>query len=163
VSAEVQQLFRQHYLGLVRLAMRLVGDVETAEDLVQDVFAALPRRFPTSAADPLAYLRSAVVNRSRSTLRRRKVARAFWSHEAVDEAVEPAEQASIRKSEREEMLRAINALPRRQREVIVLRYYEDLPVNEIAEVLKVSPGSVSSALNRAHAALSSVRETVHAN
>jgi RNA polymerase sigma factor (sigma-70 family) len=61
------------------------------------------------------------------------------------------------------MLRAINRLPRRQREVIVLRFYEDLPVSEIATVLKVSPGSVSSALNRALAALSSIEETVHAH
>lgn len=163
MSADVQQLFRQHYLALVRLAMRLVDDQETAEDLVQDVFASLPRRFPASAADPLGYLRSAVVNRSRSALRRRKVARAFWSQRPLEVAAEPAEQSTLRRAEREQMLRAISRLPRRQREVIVLRFYEDLPVSEIATVLKASPGSVSSALNRALAALSSIEETVHAH
>jgi RNA polymerase sigma-70 factor (sigma-E family) len=163
VSAEVQQLFRQHYLALVRLALRLVDDQETAEDVVQDVFASLPRRFPSSTPEPLAYLRSAVVNRSRSALRRRKVARAFWSRHPVEETAEPAEQPTLRNAEREQMLSAIGRLPRRQREVVVLRFYEDLPVGEIATVLKTSPGSVSSALNRALAALSSMKETVHAH
>ena len=161
MSADVQQLFRQHYLGLVRLAMRLVDDQETAEDLVQDVFAALPRRFPSSVDEPLGYLRAAVVNRSRSALRRRKVARAFWAQHTVEDAAEPAEHPTLRSADRAEMLQAISRLPRRQREVIVLRYYEDLPVGEIARVLKASPGSVSSALNRAIAALSSIKETAH--
>lgn len=56
------------------------------------------------------------------------------------------------------MLAAIAGLPRRQREVVVLRYYEDLPVAEIAAVLGTSPGAVSSALNRAHAALAPILE-----
>jgi RNA polymerase sigma factor (sigma-70 family) len=163
VSVEIQQLFGQHYLALVRLAMRLVDDQETAEDLVQDVFASLPRRFPATTTDPFAYLRAAVVNRSRSALRRRMVARAFWSHQVVEEVGEPAEQSTIRHAEREQLLQAISRLPRRQREVVVLRFYEDLPVGEIATVLKASPGSVSSALNRALAALSSMKETVHAH
>jgi RNA polymerase sigma-70 factor (sigma-E family) len=161
VSADVQQLFRQHYLGLVRLAMRLVDDQESAEDLVQDVFAALPRRFPDSVDEPLGYLRAAVVNRSRSALRRRMVARAFWSRHQVEDTVEAAERSTMRSADRVEMLQAIGRLPRRQREVIVLRYYEDLPVGEIASVLKTSPGAVSSALNRALAALSSNKETAH--
>jgi RNA polymerase sigma-70 factor (sigma-E family) len=163
LSAEVQQLFRQHYLGLVRLAMRLVDDQETAEDLVQDVFAALPRDFPSASEAPLGYLRSAVINRSRSALRRRKVARAFWSNHVIEETAEQPEQSTMQHAEREQMLKAIKQLPRRQREVVVLRYYADLPVGEIAEVLKASPGSVSSALNRALTALSSIKETVHAH
>ena len=145
---DVPELFRLHYLGLVRLAMRLVDDQDSAEDVVQDVFAALARR-PGSIDDPLAYLRGAVVNRSRSALRRRRVTRLVLAGRRPDEPAEPADASSIRTAERERMLQAIGALPRRQREVIVLRYYEDLAVAEIARALQVSPGAVSSALDRA--------------
>lgn len=154
---EVQELFRQHYLALVRLAIRLVDDQDTAEDLVQDVFAALARR-PAPVDDPHAYLRGAVLNRARSVLRRRRVARVFAATRTVRPDDEPADATSLRGAERSRMLAAIAGLPRRQREVVVLRYYEDLPVAEIAAVLGTSPGAVSSALNRAHAALASILE-----
>lgn len=154
---EVQELFRQHYLALVRLAIRLVDDQDTAEDLVQDVFAALARR-PVPMGDSYAYLLAAVLNRARSVLRRRRVARAFAVTRRVRSDEEPADAASLRGAERSRMLAAIAGLPRRQREVVVLRYYEDLPVAEIAAALGTSPGAVSSALNRAHAALAPILE-----
>lgn len=162
MSGAVQELFRLHYLALVRLAMRFVDDQESAEDLVQDVFLGLTRR-PAPADDPHRYLRSAVVNRSRSVLRRRKIARAFLARGGSHSSVEAADEPSIRADERTRMLDAIAQLPRRQREVIVLRYYEDLSVAEIAATLRVSPGAVSSALNRALAALAMTTERAHVN
>jgi DNA-directed RNA polymerase specialized sigma24 family protein len=78
VTSDVPDLFRRHYLALVRLAMRLVDDQDTAEDLVQDVFLGLSRR-QVAMDDEYAYLRGAVLNRSRSALRRRRVASARWS------------------------------------------------------------------------------------
>lgn len=157
----VQELFQLHYLGLVRLAMRFVDDQETAEDLVQDVFVGLARRqIPTE--DPHHYLRRAVVNRSRSVLRRRKIARAFLARGEPDWVAEAADEASVREDARTRMLRAIAALPLRQREAVVLRYYEDLSVTEIAATLNVSPGAVSSALNRALSTLSLTTEHSHA-
>lgn len=157
----VQELFRLHYLGLVRLAMRFVGDQETAEDLVQDVFLGLARR-STPTEDPQHYLRRAVVNRSRSALRRRKIARAFLARGEPGSIAEAADEATVRDDARTHMLRAIAALPLRQREAVVLRYYEDLSVTEIAATLNVSPGAVSSALNRALATLSLTTEHSHA-
>lgn len=157
----VQELFQLHYLALVRLAMRLVDDQETAEDLVQDVFLGLARR-PMPTGDPHHYLRRAVVNRSRSVLRRRKIARAFLARAESDLVAEAADEASVRGDIRAHMLRAIAALPPRQREAVVLRYYEDLSVTEIAATLHVSPGAVSSALNRALATLSLTTEHSHA-
>lgn len=156
----VPELFQVHYLGLVRLAMRLVDDQETAEDLVQDVFLGLTRR-STDTDDPHRYLRTAVVNRSRSVLRRRKIARAFVARGAPEGRVEAADEASMRADERAQMLAAIAVLPRRQREVVVLRYYEQLSVSEIAATLRVSPGAVSSALDRALATLSMTTEHFH--
>ena len=160
MSESVPALFRAHYLGLVRLAMRLVDDQDSAEDVVQDVFAALARR-RIAMADPSAYLRGAVVNRCRSALRRRRVARLFLATtagDAVRTVDESADAPALRSDGRSAMLAAISRLPRRQREAVVLRYYEDLPVADIARALGVSAGAVSTALNRAHAALAAVLE-----
>src|SRR5579875_1785000 len=155
-TAALDELFARHYLGLVRLAVHLVDDRESAEDVVQDVFAALdPDRLP---ADPDRYLRTAVVNRSRSALRRRRVARTFAGRPGRLELAEPADAASLRTAERERTIAAIAALPRRQREAVVLRYYEDLPVADIAVVLGISAGSVSSALHRALTTLATTLE-----
>lgn len=151
-ATDVPALFETHYLALVRLAMRLVDDQDTAEDLVQDVFAALPAHVD----DPPRYLRTAVVNRARSALRRRKVVRAFLARGQRVADMESADTPSLQRAEREQMLAAIARLPQRQREVVVLRYYEDLGVAEIASVLNTSPGSVSSALSRAMTALAAV-------
>jgi RNA polymerase sigma factor (sigma-70 family) len=151
-TVDVPALFEKHYLALVRLAMRLVDDQESAEDLVQDVFAALPAQVD----DPHRYLRTAVVNRARSALRHRRVVRAFWARGHRVEDTDGADVPSLQRAERDRMLAAIARLPQRQREVVVLRYYEDLGVAEIAAVLDTSPGSVSSALNRAMSALAAM-------
>lgn len=153
MSDDAGDLFADHYLSLVRLAVRLVNDQQTAEDVVQDVFAAFAHRRRDDIADPLAYLRRAVVNGCRSSIRRRGIARAFWSRSVTLEATEPADAGALRSVERERMLAAIRRLPARQREVIVLRFYEDLAVADIAAVLGVSAGAISSALNRALSAL----------
>ena len=148
----VNELFRLHYLALVRLAMRLVDDQETAEDLVQDVFVGLAHsRKPL--AEPEHYLRRAVVNRCRSVLRRRRVAQAFQARRRPAEFAAGSDEETQRRGERQRVLAAVADLPARQRQVIVLRYYEDLSVGQIADVLNISPGAVSSALNRALAGL----------
>ncbi|HZC71696.1 MAG TPA: sigma-70 family RNA polymerase sigma factor [Jatrophihabitans sp.] len=153
----VSQLFQQHYLGLVRLAMRLVDDQETAEDLVQDVFLGLAGH-EGAVTEPERYLRHAVVNRCRSALRRRRVARLFLAGRRPDEPATGLDEVAERDADRQHILRAISRLPTRQREVVVLRYYEDLSVAQIASILNISPGAVSSALNRALAALAPIVE-----
>jgi RNA polymerase sigma factor (sigma-70 family) len=139
----LDELFAAHYVALVRLAVNLVDDQDSAEDVVQDVFAALD---PSRIDDPVRYLRTAVVNRSRSVLRRRRTARAFAARTA---RVELIEDGAVRTAERASMLAAIDALPQRQREAVVLRYYQDLPVAEIARTLDTTPSAISSALSRA--------------
>ncbi|MGH8960018.1 MAG: sigma-70 family RNA polymerase sigma factor, partial [Jatrophihabitantaceae bacterium] len=109
------------------------------------------------------YLRTAVLNRSRSALRRRKVARMFWSARPDQLAGESADGPALRVAERTRMLAVIALLPQRQREVVVLRYYEDLPVTAIAGLLGISAGAVSSALNRAMATLASTTEDPDGN
>ncbi len=155
VDADVQGLFRTHYLGLVRLAVQLVDDQDSAEDVVQDVFAAL-QTHPRCLEDPLRYLRTAVVNRSRSVLRHRRVVRRLIGDR--EREVEAADATSLRRAERVRVLGAVSRLPRRQREVVVLRYYEHLSVGEIGVVLGISPGAVSSSLTRALATLTELLE-----
>jgi RNA polymerase sigma factor (sigma-70 family) len=153
-DADWTALYDEHYLRLVRLALNLVDDLDSAEDVVQDVFAAAQRKPPP--AEPLAYLRTAVVNRARSLLRRRRVVRAFGAHAHVVELADAADEDVLRAERRTTLLTAIAALPTRQKEVVVLRYYEDLRVAEIATTLGISAAAVSTSLARALDALKEI-------
>jgi RNA polymerase sigma-70 factor (sigma-E family) len=151
----VERLFRSSRLHMVRLALLLVDDKETAEDVVQDAFAALHRRWSsiTTPDAAIGYLRASVVNGSRSVLRRRRVARAHIWPEAEGRNTEAAESGALRAEEHGEVLAALRRLPRRQREVIVLRYWAELPEAEIAAALGISIGSVKSSASRGREAL----------
>jgi RNA polymerase sigma-70 factor (sigma-E family) len=149
-------LYRSHALGLVRLALVLVGDRTTAEDVVQDSFLGLFRGW-SRLRDPdraLSYLRASVVNGCRSVRRARRTA---WlraeRHQPPDAPVWSAEAAAMASEEQREVLAAVARLPRRQREVLALRYYAGLGDSEIASVLRVSRGTVSSTASRGLAAL----------
>lgn len=150
-SPDAAAMFLVHYLDLVRLARLLLDDRETAEDIVQDVFAAMQsrwRKLPDESA-ALRYLRASVVNRSRSALRRRIVQRRHDWQPTVRPPAVAAEEAALARLEHAAIRAAVAALPRRQREVIVLRYFQNLSVAETATVLKVSPGAVKSSASRA--------------
>jgi RNA polymerase sigma-70 factor (sigma-E family) len=154
-AGSVAALFRDHHGELVRLALLMVGDLPTAEDVVQDVYASLHRRRRKTEA-LLPYVRAAVLNGCRSVLRRRGIARrAGVLHRAGihDEALASAESEAILSEDRREVLAALARLPRRRREVLVLRYYLGLSEAEIAAVLGISPGTVKSTAARALAAL----------
>ncbi|WP_151083793.1 RNA polymerase sigma factor [Nocardioides cynanchi] len=142
-------LYVAHRLALVRLAMLLVDDRASAEDVVQDAFAGLAGqrgglRDPDAA---LAYLRKAVVNRSRSALRRRRTARGYAPPRSI-ELARPDERAVLAEEHRE-ILAAVDRLAPRQREVLVLRYWSGLTEAEIAEALGISRGAVKSTASRA--------------
>jgi RNA polymerase sigma-70 factor (sigma-E family) len=156
--ADLTVLFMRRHTELVRLALLLVGDQATAEDVVQDVFARLHARRAEGPAgeDPLPYIRAAVLNGCRSQLRRRAVVRRFAGTQGpLFEQVtqDSAEQEMIRSQERARVLAALAALPVRRREVLVLRYYVGLSEAEIARVLGISPGTVKSTAARGLAAL----------
>ena len=154
----VAALFREHHGGLVRLALLMVGDLATAEDVVQDVYASLHTRRSQIAASGavLPYVRAAVLNGCRSVLRRRGIAwRAGMMQRASarDDAFPSAESEVILSEDRRQVLAVLARLPRRRREVLVLRYYLGLSEAEIAAVLGISPGTVKSTAARALAAL----------
>ena len=150
----VTGLFRAHGLSLIRLAMLLIGDQATAEDVVQDAFLGFYRARPKlrDQDKALSYLRASVVNGCRSVQRAR--GRARPRHVEHDPPVWSAESAVIAEHDRREVLAAVARLPARAREVLALRYYLDLSYDEIAVILGVSRGTVSSTISRALAALS---------
>jgi RNA polymerase sigma-70 factor (sigma-E family) len=150
-------VFRAHHAELVRLAVLLLGDRPSAEDAVQDVFARLCVRDLLPAGDgAVAYVRAAVLNRCRSTLRRRALARRVGRGSEFpgrDSIQRSAEHEAILAEERRQVLAALGRLPRRRREVLVLRYCLGLPEAEIAQVLGIRPGTVKSTAARGLAAL----------
>ncbi|MDT4941642.1 MAG: hypothetical protein QOJ34_1731 [Pseudonocardiales bacterium] len=157
-DAAVAALFSAHRLHLVRLALLLVDDRETAEDVVQDAFAALHRRWG-SIAEPAAavgYLRTSVVNGSRLVLRRRRTARAYTWPDIDRQPGDGADAGVLVTEEHREVLRALRTLPSRQREVIVLRYWADLPEAQISAMLGISVGAVKSSASRGRDALAAI-------
>jgi RNA polymerase sigma factor (sigma-70 family) len=156
---ELVDLFRQHHAALVRLAALLVHDLPTAEDVIQDVFAAIQSRPAGTGLErggELTYLRVCVINRCRSVHRRR----ALWRRVAgsrsftdLDTAQASAEDEVIKAEERRQVLSALAALPARRQEVLVLRYYLGLSEAQIASTLGISRGTVKSTAARGIAAL----------
>jgi RNA polymerase sigma factor (sigma-70 family) len=148
---DVAVIFRQYHADLVRLALLLVGDRGSAEDVVQDVFTRLcARGRGLEQGSALAYVRTAVVNGCRSVLRRRALARRVAVTRAAlgRDMQESAEDAAILAEDRRRVLAALAALPGRRREVLVLRFYLGLPVAEVAAMLGISPGAVRSSAAR---------------
>ena len=150
--AEVTQLFRDHHLELVRLAVMMTGNLATAEDVVQDVYERLHRRWPRlSSASGLAYARASVLNGCR-TAHRRAVVRRRYAASLAGQAEFSADTESAA-ADRGALAVALRKLPSRQREVLVLRYYCDLDVAEIAAMLRIGPSAVRSTMSRGLAAL----------
>jgi RNA polymerase sigma-70 factor (sigma-E family) len=137
-------LFQAEYRTLVRLACLLLDDRGAGEEVAQEAFVRLYRSWPR-LRDPQAtpaYLRSTVLNLARSRMRRRLVSR---HQPPPNEYHEPsAETRALLTEERREVLAAVRALPRRQRECLILRYYLELSEAEIAVTLRISAGSVKS-------------------
>jgi RNA polymerase sigma-70 factor (sigma-E family) len=151
--AAVAALFVEHRLALVRLAVVMVGDVQTAEDVVQDAFEKLQAGWHRLRDKDrgLAYARSAVLNGCRNSRRRSAIARKHAAYGDPHDAAQPDAMQAL--ADGAELMAAIRALPRRQREVLVLRFYLDLDVAEVAETLSIGPSSVRSSSARALAQL----------
>ncbi len=149
----VTALFHVHWASLVRLARLLVDDRETAEDVVQDAFAQLHRRWGTlrDRDKALFYLRASVANGARNRLRSRRAARLRTVLAVVPEP--STETTVLEHEEHRSVVAALSGLPWRQRQVLVLRYYADLTEAEIALALGISTGAVKSHASRGIAAI----------
>ena len=158
-TGRLGELYLRHADDSVRLAYLLTGNRALAEDIVQDAFVRLAGRL-VHLRDPgafEAYLRRTVVNLTNSHFRRRRVERAYL--ERARGAIGPqGVQLSDRSFEdREDLWQALMRLSARQRAALVLRFYEDLPERQVAEILRCRPGTVKSLVSRG---LETLREEV---
>ena len=153
VDALVVRLFEQEGQSLVRLARLFVDDRNAAEDLVQEAFIRLARSAhrirDESKAAP--YLRSIVLNLARDSNRRGLVS--LRHHLPVDDRRASTEDEVELQEDQREVIGALRDLPHRQRTALVLRYYEELGIDEIAESMGISRNSVKTHLQRGLAAL----------
>jgi RNA polymerase sigma factor (sigma-70 family) len=141
--AGLEDAYRSHWPGLVRLGHLLTGSRAAGEDLAQEAFVGLLRR-TAPVDDPGAYLRRSVVNAALTARARRAREQRFAAGLREDVVLPP---------EVDETWRALSRLPARQRAVLVLRYYEDLSESDIAAALGCRPGTVKSLASRGLARL----------
>ena len=140
----IEHVYRENRLSLIRLGFLLTGSQHEAEDLVQTAFAAAQHRW-TEIEQPIAYLRQVIVNRAKDGQRR-----AFRAPPSPPESITQI-------TEVDETFAAILRLSETQRAVVVLHFYEDLSLVDIASILDRPASTVRSDLNRA---LTHLRKTV---
>jgi RNA polymerase sigma-70 factor (sigma-E family) len=150
----ITALYEAHAVGLIRLAVVMLGSRQAAEDVVQEAFCGLYRRWGQLAQTDRAlyYVRSSVLNGCRSELRAR-LRHARRTAHALPASVASAEDLALIGEEHREVLAGLRQLPHRQREALILRYFLDLPEPEIARSMGITEGTVKSTTSRALAAL----------
>lgn len=142
-------IYHRDYHRFVRVAEAITGTVEDAQDAVQEGFAsALRERDRFEGRGSLeGWVWQCVINAARMSRRRSTRTTPFG---------EPAETGELAASESEPSVRLVPQLvrlPERQRLVLFLRYFADLPYEAIADALEISPGTVAATLNAAHRSL----------
>ena len=150
-NRQVTALYEAHALSLARMALLILGDSAAAQDVVQDAFLGLFRRWDKLddiGAAP-GYLRTSVLNGCRTLLRQRSRV-PLAEPEAL---LESAETALLQSEEQRAVIAAVRRLPARQREVLVLRYFLDMTEEQAARAMGVSRGTVKSTSFRAVAAM----------
>lgn len=149
VMVRLEALYRREQRDLVRLAHLLLGDGARAEELVQDAFVRLLPHLEGNAS-PGGYLRTIVVNLCRDEQRRAVRARRHLDARPVSAPPPGIPERSTA------VWMALQGLPARQREALSLRFYADLPTDDIARILDVRPATVRSLVHRGLATLKEV-------
>ena len=144
-DAAVAALFEAHYVRLVALSRRMLADPAGAEDVVMDAYVGLYRRWGKvrRPEDAFFYLRASVVNGSRNRLRRVGLAAARLFTQ-LERDMPAADEDMLRRLDHDAAVTALRSISARQRQVLVLRYYEELSETEIANTLGCSVGSVKT-------------------
>jgi RNA polymerase sigma factor (sigma-70 family) len=148
---DLDDIYRSYYTQMVRLAGLLVGHFQAGEEIAQDAFARLAER-RHRVDNPPAYLRATVVNLCRSRIRRAVIHRRYPPPPPT--SVAGPEESFATLVTHESIRAALARLPRRQREVVVLCYYEELSTAQIGSALGISVSAVKTHLRRAMTALS---------
>lgn len=153
MDTDFEEFVRARSSSLMRTAFFLIGDRVEAEDLLQSALLRMSLRWHKARENPDAYVRQVLVNLARDRQRR------FWRRpvEMLTDEVptdrHPQADLSGRIAEQDLVIRALRSLPRRQREVIVLRYLEDLSLEETCGLLGCSQGTVKSQASKGLAKL----------
>jgi RNA polymerase sigma factor (sigma-70 family) len=144
-TASFETIYIERWQSMVRFAALTTGSVDLAEEIVQDAFTQLHRRWEKVDNAP-AYLRVAVASRCTSWVRRQRLERRHRTALVLEHS----------DSRLVELVDAMRVLTPRQRAALVLRYLDDLPEVEIARILECRPGTVKSLLSRGLARLEEV-------
>jgi len=149
-GADFEAFYRAHYARLVGQLVAVVGDVDEAEDVVQEAFARASLHWSRVRGyhAPDAWVRRVALNYALSGLRR-----ARYRRRAVEQLAQADEAVPAASAEVVDMVAALRRLPLRQREVLVLHYVVELPVEEIGRHLRLPVGTVKSRLARGRTAL----------
>jgi RNA polymerase sigma-70 factor (sigma-E family) len=149
---QVTALFEAHALGLVKLAKVMLGDQSMAEDVVQDAFVGMYRKWASmqDRDKALGYLRTSVLNGCRTAHRNRtrRDRALLLAPDADADGIVSAEESALVGEANREVLAALRALPARQREAVVLRHYLGLTEEQAAQTMKITRGTVKSATSR---------------
>lgn len=152
VGLDFTRFVREHTADLLRTGYLLTGDGSAAEELVQDTLVRLyPKWHLVEAAEvPLAYVRRSLANGFVNHTRR--ASRREFAVEYLPEGIDDVDGAG-RFDDRDELWTLLRTLPERQRTALVLRYFHDLPDDDIAAALGCREGTVRSLISRGLAAL----------
>ena len=146
-DAVFEELYRKYATDVLRVSYFYLGDRQKAEDVTQDVFVKLLTTDPElEEGKEKAWLLKVAVNRCRDVWRAGWVKRVVLGSPQLE--LIPDERAVDERLEKQELLKAVHALPAQFREVILLHYYQGYGIAEISEMLNLPEGTISSRLSR---------------
>lgn len=167
-EAAIEIFVRQHETGVFRLALSIVGDQAEANEITQETFIAALRSLPSyqEKKSLKAWLYTIALNHSRSHLRKRKTLEHLRTtlnsifRVETQKQVLP-EESAIENDKEAEIWKALNQLDEPFRTVVVLRYFHELPISEISEILSVNEGTIHSRLHTARERLRNALNHLH--
>ncbi len=167
-EAAIEMFVHQYEASIFRLALSIVGDQAEANEITQETFIAALRALPAyqEKQSLKAWLYTIALNHSRSHLRKRKVRERLWTTLTTifkietEKQISP-EEAAIQNEKEAQIWNALNRLDEPHRTVVVLRYFHELSIAEISEILSVNEGTIHSRLHSAREKLRDVLKNWH--
>ena len=164
----IEFLVRHYETGVFRLALSIVGEEAEAHEITQETFLAALRALPSYQEKTTlkAWLYTIALNHSRSRLRKRKIIERLRTaltnifQVETQQQISP-EETAIQNQKELAIWQALNQLDERHRTVVTLRYFHELPVTEIAEILSVPEGTIHSRLHNAREKLREMLKELH--
>ena len=167
-EAAIESFIREHEKGVFRLALSILGDPADAHEIAQETFIAALRALPSyqERKSLKSWLYVIALNLSRSHLRKRRFLAKLKTTTTALFRLESQKQTSpeeilIQDEKEAAIWNELNKLDERHRLVMILRYFQDLPIAEIAEILNISEGTIHSRLHTARERLRSALHFLH--